>query len=136
VKFLGFRRKPAPPDVPNVRNFFAALGAIATPAGRGDFAFRNPDGSRQGYAQFIIHSPTQITIHRLWTRTPGKGAGSAILRSICNLADQQGVELTLQTIPLGRKPYPLNRDQLAAWYSRHGFVQVGKKMKRKPGSVT
>jgi hypothetical protein len=44
------------------------------------------------------------------------------------------VELTLRTIPLGRKPYPLSREQLAAWYSRHGFIQLGKKMTRKPSS--
>jgi hypothetical protein len=115
-----------------VRDFFTALAGVAANAGRGDYAFKNSDGSRRGYAQFIIDSPTRITIHRLWTRTPGNGAGSAILRTICELADKHGVELTLRTIPLGRKPYPLNREQLAAWYCRHGFAQFGKKMMRKP----
>ena len=132
MRFLGFKRKPSAIHAPNVRNFFVALANVASPAGRGDYAFAKSDGSRLGYAQFIIESYTRVTIHRLWTRNSGAGAGSAILRTLCGLADTHAVELTLKTIPFGRKPYPLNTDQLAGWYSRYGFQKTGKYMTRKP----
>ena len=135
MRFFNRSKKNQTPGSPNVRNFLAALTTIATPAGRGDYAFANPDGTRLGYAQFIVESPTRITIHRLWTKSPGKGNGSAVLKKICALADTHNVELTLETIPIGRKPHPMTRDELATWYARHGFIGTGKTMTRKPQSL-
>ena len=136
MKFLNRRKKSPTPDPQNTRNFLDALKTAATPAGRGDYAFSAPDGSRIGYAQFIPESPTQIIIHRLWTQTPGQGNGSALLKQICALADTHAVELVLQTIPIGRKPHPMTQTQLAAWYARHGFVPTGKTMTRSPVTQT
>jgi hypothetical protein len=48
------------------------------------------------------------------------------------LADYYGVELTLKTLPFGRKPHPMSREQLIGWYERYGFISSGRKMKRKP----
>jgi GNAT superfamily N-acetyltransferase len=129
---LRFWRKPPTPDARNVRDFLAELQNQATKADGGHFVFHGPDGQRRGFVQFIIESPTRITIHRLWSREPGKGDGTNIMRALCDLADRFGVELTLKTIPIGRKPYPLDRDQLAKWYEKFGFERKGKWMRRTP----
>jgi len=116
----------------NVHDFLMALATIAPPAGRGDYAFRKPEGGAHGYVQFIHHSTRELIIHRLWTLQPGQGSGSHILRILCELVDEHGVELRLKTLPFGRKPHPMSRDQLVKWYQRHGFEGTHKKMTRKP----
>jgi hypothetical protein len=116
----------------NVRRFLAAMDTMAPRAGLGAFGFRNPDGGCYGFVQFIPNSPQSLTIHRLWTLQPGCGNGAAVLRKVCDLADYYGVELTLKTLPFGRKPHPMSREQLIGWYERYGFISSGRKMKRKP----
>ena len=54
------------------------------------------------------------------------------LRTLCDLADQHGVELQLKALPIGRKPHPMTREQLKTWYERHGFQGPGWKLMRKP----
>jgi len=50
-----------------------------------------------------------------------KGHGSAALKRLCALADQQGIRLVgvVQPTIKGR----LNKRQLFSWYKRHGFQQ-------------
>lgn len=102
------------------------------PVKDGCFAFANPGGGCHGFVQFIISSDESIQIHRLWTLEPGKGNGSIIVRALCELADCHGVELKLKVIPIGRKPHPLNREQLKVWYQRHGFEGARWLLQRKP----
>jgi hypothetical protein len=130
--------KPRPPEIPasNARDFLISLSAVAPPAGRGDYIFKKPEGGAYGFVQFIAHSHRELIIHRLWTLEPGQGNGAHMLRILCNLADQHQVELTLKTIPFGRKPHPLPREQLVAWYQRHGFEGTHKKMTRKPHVIS
>jgi hypothetical protein len=118
-------------DAP-VPDFLAALAIVARPVGQGSYAFVEPNGSCRGFVQIIV-LPHRITIHRLWTRQPGGGHGRFILRALCDLADRHQVELSLKPLPIGRKPYPLSRDQLLAWYQRHGFAGTRRKMIRPPG---
>ena len=132
MKFFGFLKNPSTIHPQNVRPFLAAMQSIAPQAGLGAYGFRNPDGGCYGFVQFLVNSPQSVTIHRLWTLQPGQGNGATVLRKVCDLADYYGVELTLKTLPFGRKPYPMAREQLVAWYERHGFIQSGRKMKRKP----
>jgi hypothetical protein len=132
MKFFSFLKNPRTPPPQNVRQFLAAMEAVAPRAGLGAYGFRNPDGGCYGFVQFIVNSPQSVTIHRLWTLQPGRGNGAAVLRKVCDLADYYGVELTLKTLPFGRKPYAMSRDQLFAWYERHGFEGTARKMKRKP----
>lgn len=127
---------PAPAAHPNnVNDFLGELKTIAQPAGRGDYTFPKADGGFHGSVQFIIDSARTVTIHRLWTLQPGQGGGSAILGVLCDLADRHRVELRLKVIPIGREPYPMTRDQLFAWYQRHGFEGTRRKMLRKPREV-
>ena len=129
------RNEPEPPPAPiptNVADFLNELSTLAIPAGRGDFTFTTPDGHHDGTVQFIINSPLAITIHRIWSAKPGNGAGSRMMRTLANLADRHGVEIRLKVVPIGRKPYPFSRDQLFAWYQRHGFSGNLKKMVRFP----
>ena len=115
-----------------VSRFFAELAIIAPAAGQGCHAFIDADGNSRGFVQFIIESPHRVTVHRLWTLRPGVGGGSLMLRELCRLADRHGMELELRPLPFGRKPHPLNREELRGWYRRHGFEGTGRKMLRKP----
>lgn len=112
--------------------FLNDLKAIAPAAGEGAYAFVAPDGTCRGWVQFIIRSERLVEIHRLWTLHPGKGNGSMMLRAVCELADRHGIEMVLKTLPFGRKPYPLSRQQLLLWYQRHGFEKYGRKLIRRP----
>ncbi len=112
--------------------FLNDLNAIAPAAGGGSYAFVAPDHSCRGWVQFIVRSDRTVEIHRLWTLHPGKGNGSMMLRTVCELADRHGIEMVLRTLPFGRKPYPLSRQQLLLWYKRHGFEEWGRKMIRRP----
>lgn len=133
---LWFWRKPQEPDARNVREFLAAMETKARKAEGGHYAFLGPDGSRRGFVQFIIESPTSLTIHRIWAREPGKGDGTTMMAALCGLADQFGVQLMLKTIPIGRKPYPMDAAQLGKWYGRFGFQRRGKWMIRSVRSAS
>ena len=115
-----------------MHEFLNDLKTIAPAAGEGSYAFVAADGTCRGWVQFIIRSDRCVEIHRLWTLQPGKGNGSIMLRAVCELADRHDIELVLKTLPFGRKPYPLSREQLLVWYKRHGFEAWGRKMIRRP----
>jgi hypothetical protein len=117
---------------PNVATFLAALRTIAPAAGRGAYAFSGPESQNLGFVQFIVRSSRVVEIHRLWTREPGRGNGKVMLRCLCELADAHHVEIRLKVLPIGRKPYPLSREQLRDWYRRHGFEGDGWKLSRRP----
>ncbi|MGD0464568.1 MAG: hypothetical protein ABSB74_18940 [Tepidisphaeraceae bacterium] len=134
LQFFKFLSKPAKARPPNLADFLGEFAAIAQPVGEGCFAFAKPGGGCHGFVQFIISCERMIQIHRLWTPEPGKGNGSIIVRTLCELADRHGVELKLKVIPIGRKPYPLSRQQLKAWYQRHGFEGPRWMLQRKPAT--
>jgi hypothetical protein len=136
MRLFRFAKESTSSPITPIRNFLADLVTIAPPAGLGAYAFKKPDGGCHGFVQFIISSGKSATIHRLWTREPGQGNGSIILRSLCGLADRHGIELKLKVAPIGRKPYPLSKDQLRAWYRRHGFEGDGRKLIRRPAALT
>ena len=112
--------------------FLRDLAAIAPPAGQGAYAFMNPDGVCRGWVQLIVRTPTMVEIHRLWTLQPRQGNGKMMLQAVCQLADRHGIEIKLKALPFGRKPYPMETQQLLAWYQRYGFAGKGKKLVRKP----
>jgi hypothetical protein len=118
-----------------VKDFISGLIAMAPAAGDGYYAFVGGDGAGRGFVQIIRDSDDQITIYRLWTLQPGAGNGAMMLRALCELADRYGVLMHLKPLPFGRKPYPMNRDQLLGWYRRHGFEGTRRKMIRKPRRV-
>jgi GNAT superfamily N-acetyltransferase len=126
------RHRPRPDPLPNVADFLVSLREISSVAGRGDYVFTAPDGSHLGVVQFVIDSDRQITIHRIWTHQPGRGHGTTMLRALCDLADRHAVEIKLKVLPIGRKPYPLSRQQLLRWYQRHGFSGQRWKLLRAP----
>jgi hypothetical protein len=127
-----FRPKPRLAPVRNVHDFLVSLMAIAPDVGTGHYAFAAGDGSARGWVQFCNVSDRELTIHRLWTRKDGGKNGSFMLAALCELADRHGVGIKLQALPFGRKPYPLSREQLVAWYQRYGFEGTHRKMFRKP----
>jgi hypothetical protein len=105
----------------NVAAFLHDLIAFAPAAGRGHFAFKDSDGRTLGFVQLIC-TERLVQIHRIWAAHPGTGAGSIMMRTLCDLADCHGVEMKLKVIPIGRKPYPMSRKQLKAWYQRFNFA--------------
>ena len=129
-----FRR--AQPDIPSAPDgtpgFFAALAIIAPLAGSQTYRFTTPDGECRGVVQFCHCPAGMVTIHRLWTPSPGQGHGSTMLIQLCNLADRHGVPILLKALPFGKKPYPMSREQLADWYRRHGFDGTHKRLLRTP----
>src|SRR5580692_8674797 len=87
---------PAPrplPPVGNVVNFLACLAQTAPPIGQATHSFPKPDGGFHGYVQFIIDSDRELMIHRFWSCHPDNGSGSVMLRTLCNLADQHGIQM-------------------------------------------
>jgi hypothetical protein len=100
--------------------FLGSLALVAPWAGEGAYAFMDADKNCRGWVQLIIRSDQRVEVHRLWT--PGQNNGSMMLKTLCNLADQHGIEIILKPLPFGRKPYPRTREQLMAWYERYGFA--------------
>jgi len=139
IKLLRFLGRPETPPIGDaadkVGHFLAALTKVAPPAGRGDYAFTGEDGTRRGVVQFIPQSGNAIEIHRLWSLQFGNGAGSYMLRTLCDLADRHGIELRLKPLPFRRKPYPRSKEELIEWYERYGFVGSARGMKRSPQRV-
>jgi hypothetical protein len=125
-------KPPAPPLYDPVPEFLAALVQIAPLSQRGTYRFEGPGGDCRGFVQFCDSPAGALTIHRLWTPTPGHGHGSLMLRALCDLADAHGVHLLLKCLPFGAKPYPMLRQQLTDWYGRHGFEGTHKRMARTP----
>jgi hypothetical protein len=132
MRFFRFAAQDEPSPSPNVGHFLSAMATVASPIGPESFAFKGADGARHGVVQFTIRSHGQLAVHRIWTDQPGRRDGSAMLKKICRLADEHGVEITLKVLPFGRKPYPLSVEQLIKWYQRYGFEGTAKKMVRKP----
>jgi hypothetical protein len=74
MRFLRLFMRANPERTPppqTVRQFLSALSRIAPPAGLGAYGFKSVDGGSFGFVQFIINSPTSLTIHRLWTHRQG-----------------------------------------------------------------
>jgi hypothetical protein len=55
-----------------------------------------------------------------------------MLQTVCDLADEHDIGIRLKVIPIGRKPYPLPREQLKAWYERFGFAGQRWNLQRLP----
>jgi hypothetical protein len=117
----------------NVVAFLKELVVAAPPAGRGHFEFKRADGRHIGFVQLICWERI-VQIHRIWASQPGMGGGSIMMRTLCELADRHGVEMKLKVIPIGRKPFPMSRQQLKAWYQRLGFAGSRWHLTRKPAS--
>jgi hypothetical protein len=116
--------------------FLEDLQLATRQASPGTFAFMGEDEKPIGYVQLHRSHPAGgIVMHRIWTLAPHTGAGSKIMTTLCNLADHHGVEIALQTLPFGDKPYPLSADQLFEWYSGYGFAGTPKRMRRKPQAI-
>ena len=128
-------RKSLLEPVRNVDDFLRELITVAPSAGRGHYAFPDTEGGSRGFVQFIVRSDRRIIIHRLWTHQPGSGNGKVMLETLCELADRHCVELALKPLPIGRKPYPMSRDQLQQWYQRYGFLGTRRRMTRAPQSI-
>jgi hypothetical protein len=67
---------------------------------------------------------TRVTVRAIRSLSPGRGAGSRVLLSLCNLADWHGVRLELQAAPLdalstGERVRVAIR--LRQWYGQYGF---------------
>jgi hypothetical protein len=115
-----------------VPDFLADLAEIAPLHARQTHRFIAPCGMCRGFVQFG-HCPFGlVTVHRIWTHAPGQGHGSAILNTLCTLADQHDIHIHLKALPFGATPYPLSRDSLLDWYRRHGFEGTHKKLVRTP----
>jgi len=73
---------------------------------------------------------TRINVPAPWR---GQGYGSQLLREITIESDVKGIDLLLEVIPAIDKR--LDKDQLTAWYKRHGFEYWKGIMRRKARKV-
>jgi len=129
-----FLKSPAKRDDVHGRHvvaFLKDLAVVASPAGGGHYGFKKPAGNTRGFVQLIC-SERIVQIHRIWTSAPGTGSGSIMMRTLCELADRHGVKMKLKVIPIGRKPFPMSREQLKAWYQRFDFAGERWTLTRKP----
>jgi hypothetical protein len=117
----------------NVAAFLQELVAVAPPAGRGHYGFKSAKGRSHGFVQLIC-SERIIQIHRIWASEPGTGIGSIMMRTLCDLADRHCVEMKLKVVPIGRKPFPMSREQLKSWYQRFDFFGSRWILIRKPAA--
>jgi hypothetical protein len=118
-----------------VEAFLEDLLRVAVQASPTTYAFSGENGAPCGYVQLYRPCKDRVLVHRLWAVTRGSGAGSQILRILCELADLHGVEIVLRPLPFGAEPFPMSAGQLRDWYHRHGFIGPGKNMLRKPGQA-
>jgi len=132
MKLFSRAQPPTPPVIDRTPEFLAALQQIAPIAGRLTYRFDSTCGEIRGFVQFSHFEPSVVTVHRLWTPSPGHGNGSIMLRRLCELADRFGMGIMLKALPFGKKPYPMSREQLADWYRRHGFEGTHKRLLRTP----
>lgn len=66
--------------------------------------------------------PDEVVLQRFEATTRGQGAGSHLLRKACALADQLGVTIWAQMVPLERAENTVaGRQRLLAFYRRFGF---------------
>lgn len=69
--------------------------------------------SQRGLLRFLTH---------LHSANPGRGEASALMRSLCAQADEQGISLMLNPRAEGKG---LTTEQLAEWYARRfGFFTL------------
>ena len=132
--FSVFIREAAPTNDTHrqtVVAFLEELSSIAPSEERGHFRFKDSAGTTLGFAQLHCFE-RQVRIHRLWACKPGSGAGSNMMRTLCELADRYHVELRLKVVPIGRKPFPMSRPQLRDWYQGFGFAGSGWTLIRRP----
>lgn len=98
----------------------------------------NPFDDREviigGAAVEVYRWEGRLHLSGIRSMQPGEGAASAALNELGALADEFNVEIELQAEPFGSKA--MTREQLEAWYARHGYVRpVGDDMMiRKPGA--
>jgi len=87
--------------------------------------------------------PAGVNIRYLWASDCRKGYGTALLAKIIRAADRLGRKLYLEVEPFDKqadgrglcfdrpRPGGMDRDQLVAWYAKHGFTPLrGKLMVR------
>lgn len=107
-------KEPAKPAASNFLNEFEA----AHPENPEDATQRVMEGAkvelqRDPFDESALH------INTLEADEAGKGAGSAALKEVTDLADKHGVRLTLDAKPFGEKG--MEPDKLADFYKRFGF---------------
>ncbi|MDP9174251.1 MAG: hypothetical protein M3O30_10360 [Planctomycetota bacterium] len=112
--------------------FFQDLGTHARRLNECTYEFQFKSQKSSGFLQVHCGRERQIIIHRLWADQTGMGIGSLMLKTVCDLADKHGLHITLKALPFGRKPYPMSRSELVAWYMRHGFEGARRELERLP----
>lgn len=135
--FTLFAKRPNLSAKPRPRGdlnaFFDALSRVADRVENLSYRFGHPQDP-DGFVQMWSCADHWLQIHRLWSRYPNRGDGSRILQTLCGLADEHDIGIRLKVIPIGRKPYPLPRAELKAWYERFGFAGKKWKLQRFPRS--
>ena len=116
----------------SVEAFLDDLLLMATEASPTTYAFLDENGKPSGYVQLYRPRPGRLLVHRIWAVSPGSGAGSRMMRALCELADHHGAEIALRPLPFGPKPFPMSAEELHQWYHGHGFTGPIKSMLRKP----
>ncbi len=98
--------------------------------------FVNPLNDREmiiGMAGVELHKDIDGTVHINFIRSleQGKGHASEALKTVCDLADKNGVTLTLEASPMPShvkdKKAALSKQQLMDWYGRYGFEPAHKR---------
>lgn len=142
---------PADPLQSAAGLYVSAVRAMGTPY-RGDDETiirvrepdAGPDGDPTGPAGYVLVTlctagAASVCLVALRALTHGRGDGSRIMLTLCNLADYHGVGLTLVAAPLdhvgNRKAVLAAAARLVAWYGWFGFTGSFMGMRRKPARI-
>lgn len=86
----------------------------------------------------VVHEGDQGKLIRVYSKTRGQGHATALLTSVCEWADENGINLNLIAMGYGGPVQTmLDPMQLRAFYEKFGFVAldaypVGARMVRSP----
>lgn len=80
----------------------------------------------KGQATVNINRMGPDKIELFWLIATKRGAGRGAMEVICELADQFGVTIKLDAIPLNGEKNIVNLEQLVRFYKGFGFIQKGK----------
>jgi len=88
------------------------------------FVFENGSGNAIGLVSVAWEKESSDNLVRLFHLSAfkmGFGDGSQILTVLCSLADEFGVDLTLQAEPQSNGLDIISQDKLLSWYRKFGF---------------
>jgi hypothetical protein len=125
-----FSQKPEHPSSEPEKPKGSAQSFISTVR---EMGYKNPFSNETvvGNAAVELHASPDgsVWLKSIRALTPKKGDGSAMLKQLTKLADENGVEIKGEAVPFGKS---MSAAKLKKWYVAHGFTLNGEEFTYTP----